>query len=169
MITVRSLRTQIVLDETIRKANGHLWYLTPGIFIRDLQRMTYYIESVASHEPAADDPDTSKRRRITIATSNPTANGVHVGCVDKVGPAFQFDKDDPRYGHNQLWVVTPTCCGGLTFMPILDQSLIWGTLGHSPDIGVCPRPIENWGGDPQGSHISTYYPRPEKQRRIPEK
>lgn len=161
-------RTHTELDEATRKANGHLWYLTPGIFIRSLQRMTYYIESAASHEPGDDDPDTSARRRITVATTNLTANGVWVGCVDKIGGAYQFDKEDPRYGHNQLWIVTPTCCDGLTFVPILDLSLIWGTLGHSTAPGVCPRPVENWGGDPQGSHISIYYPRPERQHRVPE-
>ncbi|SDQ15076.1 hypothetical protein [Actinopolyspora saharensis] len=146
------------LDDNTKNNNGHLWYLTPGIFIERLQRMTYYIESACSHQPAADDPNTDKRRRITITTENPTHHGVAVGTFDQVPNHYQSDEEGAKGRYNQLWIVTPTCCGALTFIPVLHLDVIWGTKGNSPHIGECPRPVENVGGNPIGSGISRWIP-----------
>lgn len=164
-------RAKTVLDEATREAKGHLWYITPSFYVNHLQKMAYFIESAASHEVTDNDPDTNKRRRITIAAQNPTAAGVQVGCVDKVADSYKVQKNEkaawPGPGDNQRWIVSLTCCGGITFVPITDPNLIWGTMDHSPIVGTCPRPNYNWGCDPQGSSISTYYPRPDKQYRTP--
>jgi hypothetical protein len=76
--------------DTIEK-KGHLWYLTPAIFIDYLKKMTYYIESAASEE--VDGPDTSKRRRISYHVSNPTGNGIHVGCLDQLSGDYQYKEN----------------------------------------------------------------------------
>lgn len=159
-------RATKTLDDGTKNANGHLWYLTPGVFFESLGRTTYYIESACSHEPDPSDSTTDKRRRITVTTENATHYGVAVGRFDQVPSHYQSNENGAQGRHNQLWIVTPTCCGALTFIPVLHIELIWGTLNNDTTIGACPRPIENVGGITSGSAISRWIPsRP--QRRIP--
>ncbi|HEX8936473.1 MAG TPA: hypothetical protein VF788_20305 [Pseudonocardiaceae bacterium] len=145
-------------NDTINK-RGHLWYLTPAIFIDWLQKMTYFIESAASEEN--DGPDTSKRRRISYHVSNPTGNGIHVGRLDQLPGDYQYKENGTLTPLSQCWTLTLTSCGGLLFAPAIDLNLIWGTLNNSPDMGVCPRPIDNWGGGFQGPNIKNgvWYPK----------
>lgn len=160
--------TKALDDDTIKK-KGHLWYLTPAIFADWLQKMTYYIESAASEEVSADDADTSKRRRISHHVSNPTGHGIHVGCLDKLPSDYQYKQDGKLYPLSQCWIPTLTSCGGLIFTPVLDPNLVWGTMNNSPDIGVCPRPIDNWGGGYQGPNIKNaiWYPKRHQPHRVP--
>lgn len=160
--------TKSLDDDTIQK-NGHLWYLTPAIFIDWLQKMTYFIESAASEEVSPSDSDTSKRRRISHHVSNPTGNGIHVGRIDKLPNDYQYKEEGKLYPFSQCWILTLTSCGGLIFTPVLDLNLIWGTMNNSSDMGVCPRPIENWGGGFHGPNIKNaiWYPKRHQHRRVP--
>ena len=147
------------LDKDTIEKKGHLWYLTPATFIDYLKKMTYYIESAASEE--VDGPDTSKRRRISYHVSNPTGNGIHVGCLDQLSGDYQYKENGTLTPLSQCWTLTLTSCGGLIFAPAIDLNLIWGTMNNSSDMGVCPRPINNWGGGFQGPNIinGVWYPK----------
>jgi hypothetical protein len=157
------------LDADTIDKKGHLWYLTPAIFADWLRKKTYFIESAAGPDPA-----TGERRRITHHVKNPTGNGVHVGRPGKgnLPDDYQYEVGKANgiaYSLSQCWIPTLTCCGGLIFTPALDPNLIWGTLDNSPDIRVCPRPIDNWGGGLQGPNIlnGIWYPRRHQDRTIP--
>lgn len=147
------------LDNTTREKKGHLWYLTPAIFIDWLQKMTYYVESAASEE--VEGSDTSKRRRISYHVTNPTGNGIHVGRLDQLSGDYQYKENDTLTSLSQCWTLTLTSCGALIFAPAIDLNLIWGTLDNSSAMGVCPRPINNWGGGFQGPNIinGVWYPK----------
>jgi hypothetical protein len=157
-------KTETTLDEAIKSARGHLWYITPGGYFG--QRPLYFIESAAgetqddpgTEEPRGDDGRPKpKRKRLTIHRETPTEEDVRVGLADKVDPDWRGKNGVPEDA--QLWIVTVTPWGGITFVPVTHPDTILGFADHKFDVGQPIRPTPNWGGDFTGSVINTYYPR----------
>ncbi|MFG2526363.1 hypothetical protein, partial [Streptomyces sp. NPDC048527] len=130
------------LDPVTKEAQGHLWYITPGGFFG--QRPLYFIESAAgqvSPQPAGageadaghgDDGATKpQRRRITVHQDAPksTADTVQVGLPGKVGDKWRGKNG--ALEDTQLWVVTVTPWGGITFVPITHPDTILGFKDHA--------------------------------------
>ncbi|MFF9497937.1 hypothetical protein [Streptomyces flaveolus] len=107
------------------------------------------------------------RRRVTVHQDAPqsTADTVQVGLPDKV--------DDKWRGKNgaledtQLWVVTVTPWGGITFVPITHPDTILGFKDHAVAADSEVRVTVNWGGDFTGTVINTFYPRLANEWSVP--
>jgi hypothetical protein len=171
--------TKKVLDVDTKNARGHLWYITPGGYFG--QRPLYFIESAAGEtltkpdeEPRGDDGKPKPtRKRITIHRDTPT-QPVCIGLPDKVNPEYQGKNGAPE--DTQLWIITVTPWGGITFVPITHPETILGFQDHNfnfaagdntdpPSPVICP--TTNWGGDFTGSVINTYYPRLPNEWAVP--
>ncbi len=77
-------------------------------------------------------------------------------------PAKVADKWRGKNGaveDTQLWVVTVTPWGGITFVPITHPDAILGFKDHTVAKDSEARLTYNWGGDFTGTVINTFYPR----------
>jgi hypothetical protein len=160
-------KTVTTLNDATKSTRAHLWYITPGGYFG--QRPLYFIESAAGE--THDDPDTEeprgddgrpkpKRKRLTIHRETPTEENVRVGLADKVDSGWQGKNGVAE--DVQLWIVTVTVWGGITFVPVTHPDTILGFKDHKFQFDVDQpiiRPTPNWGGDFTGSVINTYYPR----------
>ncbi|MFH8623662.1 hypothetical protein ACH4A8_17415 [Streptomyces vietnamensis] len=166
----KGVKLATALDPATKEAEGHLWYITPAGFFG--QRPLYFIESAAGQAPT--DPETAddagaaqsatgspkpRRRRLTVHQDAPKADAdtLQVGLPDKVGEKWRG-----KNGANedtQLWVVTVTPWGGITFVPITHPETIAGFKDHAVAADSEVRVTYNWGGDFTGTVINTFYPR----------
>ncbi|MDQ0808483.1 hypothetical protein QFZ63_000197 [Streptomyces sp. B3I7] len=170
------------LDTLTKEAQGHLWYITPAGFFG--QRPLYFIESAAGQvtpKPADagqavagrgdDGVPRPQRRRITVhqdapaGTTGTTADTVQVGLPDKVGDLWRGKNGAPE--DTQLWVVTLTPWGGITFVPITHPDTILGFKDHAVAADSEVRVTYNWGGDFTGTVINTFYPRLPNEWSVP--
>ncbi|MGW4109739.1 hypothetical protein ACWEFJ_02565 [Actinosynnema sp. NPDC004786] len=167
----KGVQLATTLDPATKERNGHLWYITPGGFFG--QRPLYFIESAAGQAP--DDPagpgaagssgrgddgaPKPRRRRITVHQDapKPQSDGVQVGLPTKVGEKWRGRNGSPE--DTQLWVVTVTPWGGVTFVPITHPDTILGFKDHAVTANSEARVTYNWGGDFTGTVINTFYPR----------
>jgi hypothetical protein len=164
------------LDPDTKEAQGHLWYITPGGFFG--QRPLYFIESAAGQvtpapADAADagrgDDGTPKpqRRRITVHQDAPKdpADALRVGLPGEVGDKWRGKNGASE--DTQLWVVTVTPWGGITFVPITHPDTILGFKDHTVTAAGEARLTYNWGGDFTGTVINTFYPRLPSEWNVP--
>ncbi|MFI6107550.1 hypothetical protein [Streptomyces sp. NPDC051310] len=176
------------LDSPTKEAKGHLWYITPAGFFG--QRPLYFLESAAgqasptpavagqvpSAPAAAGQTDTGRgddgtpkpqRRRITVHQDAPAspADTVQVGLPDKVDDKWRGKNGAPE--DTQLWVVTVTPWGGITFVPITHPDTILGFKDHAVAAKSEVRLTYNWGGDFTGTVINTFYPRLPNEWSVP--
>ncbi|MER8226017.1 hypothetical protein ABTZ58_36915 [Streptomyces sp. NPDC094143] len=178
----KGVKLATALDPATKEAQGHLWHITPAGFFG--QRPLYFIESAAGQVPpksstaptASGAADTGRgddgvpkpqRRRITVhqdAPKNP-ADTVQVGLPDKVGDKWRGKNGAPE--DTQLWVVTVTPWGGITFVPITHPDAILGFKDHTVAADSEVRLTYNWGGDFTGTVINTFYPRLPNEWSVP--
>ncbi|MFJ9431204.1 hypothetical protein ACIRQY_16295 [Streptomyces sp. NPDC101490] len=172
----KGVKLATALDPATKDARGHLWHITPGGFFG--QRPLYFIESaagqvqpkpvVAGGAAGAGTADTGrgddgmakpKRRRISVHQEAPksTADIVQLGLPDKVGDKWRGKNG--AIEDTQLWVVTVTPWGGITFVPITHPDAILGFKDHAVTADAEVRLTYNWGGDFTGTVINTFYPR----------
>ncbi|MEU6174984.1 hypothetical protein ABZ832_24130 [Streptantibioticus parmotrematis] len=172
----KGVQLATALDPATKEAKGHLWYVTPAGFFG--QRPLYVIESAAgqvSPKPAGvagvdtgsgadtgrgdDGTPKPQRRRVTVHQDAPrsTADTVQVGLPDKVGDKWRGRNGAPE--DTQLWIVTVTPWGGITFVPITHPDAILGFKDHAVTANGEVRLTYNWGGDFTGTVINTFYPR----------
>ncbi|MGA5874011.1 hypothetical protein [Streptomyces cinereoruber] len=164
----QGIKLAATLDPATQEAQGHLWYLTPAGFFG--QRPLYLLESAAgqtSPEPgAAGDTDTGsgdapkpRRRRVTVHQDAPKsgADTLQVGLPDKVGEKWQGKNGATE--DSQLWVVTVTPWGGITFVPIIHPDTILGFKNQEVTAGSEALLTYNLGGDFVGTITNTFYPR----------
>ncbi|WP_043267645.1 hypothetical protein [Streptomyces sp. CT34] len=175
----KGVKLATALDPDTKEAQGHLWYITPAGFFG--QRPLYFIESAAgqvSPKPAGeadagrgdDGAPKPKRRRITVHQDAPKSNPadtVQVGLPDKVGEKWRGKNGAPE--DTQLWVVTVTPWGGITFVPITHPDAILGFKAYKVEEGGSNevRLTYNWGGDFTGTVINTFYPRLPNEWSVP--
>ncbi|MDH6145840.1 MULTISPECIES: hypothetical protein [Kitasatospora] len=175
----KGVKLATALDPDTKDAKGHLWYITPGGFFG--QRPLYFLESAAGQTmPAPVDPAGTaagrgddgtpkpRRRRISVHQDAPkaaTADTVQVGLPDKVGDKWRGKNGAPE--DTQLFVVSVTPWGGITFVPITHPDAILGFKDYAvtPDNEV--RTTYNWGGDFTGTIINTFYPRLPNEWNVP--
>lgn len=166
----KGVKLATALDPATKDAQGHLWHITPGGFFG--QRPLYYIESAAGQvaPPTAgaaeagagrgdDGAPKPQRRRVTAHQDAPqsTADTVQVGLPGKVGDKWRGKNGAVE--DTQLWVVTVTPWGGITFVPITHPDAILGFKDHAVAKDSEVRLTYNWGGDFTGTVINTFYPR----------
>ncbi|GAA2252810.1 hypothetical protein GCM10010232_46590 [Streptomyces amakusaensis] len=168
----KGVKLATALDPDTKEAQGHLWHITPGGFFG--QRTLYFIESAAgqvSPKPADvvageavtgrgdDGAPKPRRRRITANQDAPksSADTLQVGLPGKVGDKWRGKNGAPE--DTQLWVVTVTPWGGITFVPITHPDTILGFKDHAVTADSEARLTYNWGGDFTGTVINTFYPR----------
>ncbi|MBW4722368.1 hypothetical protein [Saccharothrix obliqua] len=161
----QGLQLATTLDPDTKDRNGHLWHITPGGFFG--QRPLYFLESAAGQ--VTDKPDATgrgddgtpkpRRRRITVHQDAPKsqADALQVGLPGKVGEKWRGKNGAPE--DTQLWVVTVTPWGGVTFVPITHPDAILGFKDHAVTANSEARVTYNWGGDFTGTVINTFYPR----------
>ncbi|MFF3315099.1 hypothetical protein ACFYV5_06230 [Streptomyces sp. NPDC003035] len=164
----KGVRLATTLDPATTEAQGHLWYITPAGFFG--QRPLYVIESAAGETPtktADDGAPKPQRRRISVHQEAPksTADTVQLGLPDKVGDKWRGKGDSPE--DTQLWVVTVTPWGGITFVPITHPDAILGFKDHAVAADSEVRLTYNWGGDFTGTVINTFYPRLPEEWNVP--
>ncbi|WP_413757074.1 hypothetical protein [Streptomyces sp. MMBL 11-3] len=183
----KGVKLATALDPATKEAQGHLWYVTPAGFFG--QRPLYVIESAAGQvSPPPAGPGTAtatatggrgdegrgddgapkpQRRRITVHQEAPksTADTVQVGLPDKVGDKWRGKNGAPE--DTQLWVVTVTPWGGITFVPITHPDAILGFKDHAVTADSEVRLTYNWGGDFTGTVINTFYPRLPNEWNVP--
>jgi hypothetical protein len=172
----KGVQLATALDPAIKDEQGHLWYITPGGFFG--QRPLYYIESAAGQVPPRpageadggrgdDGAPKPQRRRITVHQEAPksTADTVQVGLPDKVGDKWRGKNGAPE--DTQLWVVTVTPWGGITFVPVTHPDAILGFKDHAVTASSEVRLTYNWGGDFTGTVINTFYPRLASEWAVP--
>lgn len=181
----KGVKLSTALDPATKDAQGHLWYITPAGFFG--QRPLYFIESAAGQVtpkpavgtggavapggagPGRGDDGTPKpqRRRISVHQEAPkaTADVVQVGLPDKVGEKWRGKNGAPE--DTQLWVVTVTPWGGITFVPITHPDTILGFKDHAVTADSEVRLTYNWGGDFTGTVINTFYPRLPSEWNVP--
>ncbi|MET9550867.1 hypothetical protein ABZY36_37095 [Streptomyces sp. NPDC006627] len=174
----KGVQLATALDPDLKEAKGHLWHITPAGFFG--QRPLYFIESAAGQVPPQPAPagaaDTGRgddgapkpqRRRITVHQDAPksTADTVQVGLPDKVDDKWRGKNGAPE--DTQLWVVTVTPWGGITFVPITHPDAILGFADHAVAPGSEVRLTYNWGGDFTGTVINTFYPRLPNEWSVP--
>lgn len=106
-------------------------------------------------------------RRVTVHQEAPksTADTVQVGLPDKVGDNWRGKNGAPE--DTQLWVVTVTPWGGITFVPITHPDAILGFKDHAVTADSEVRLTYNWGGDFTGTVINTFYPRLPSEWNVP--
>lgn len=166
----KGVKLATALDPATKDAQGHLWHITPGGFFG--QRPLYYIES-AAYQVAPPAPGTAEadggrgddgapkpqRRRVTAHQDAPqsTADTVQVGLPSKVGDKWRGKNGAVE--DTQLWIVTVTPWGGITFVPITHPDAILGFKDHTVAKDSEARLTYNWGGDFTGTVINTFYPR----------
>lgn len=172
----KGIQLSTALDPDTQEAQGHLWYITPGGFFG--QRPLYFIESAAGQvtpDPTGDagggrgDDGLPKpvRRRVSAHQEAPksTADGVQVGLPDQVGEKWRGKNGAPE--DTQLWIVTVTPWGGITFVPITHPDAILGFKDHAVAPSSEVRLTYNWGGDFTGTVINTFYPRLPNEWNVP--
>jgi hypothetical protein len=180
----KGVKLATALDPATKDAQGHLWHITPGGFFG--QRPLYFIESAAGQVPpkpvvaggvaGAGTADTGrgddgvpkpKRRRISVHQEAPksTADIVQLGLPDKVGEKWRGRNG--AIEDTQLWVVTVTPWGGITFVPITHPDAILGFKDHAVTADAEVRLTYNWGGDFTGTVINTFYPRLPNEWNVP--
>lgn len=180
----KGVKLATALDPATKDAQGHLWHITPGGFFG--QRPLYFIESAAGQVPPVPAPaapaagtgtaDTGrgddgvpkpKRRRISVHQEAPktTADIVQLGLPDKVGDKWRGKNG--AIEDTQLWVVTVTPWGGITFVPITHPDAILGFKDHAVAADAEVRLTYNWGGDFTGTVINTFYPRLPNEWNVP--
>ncbi|MBD9722501.1 hypothetical protein [Streptomyces caniscabiei] len=178
----KGVKLATALDTIAKEAKGHLWYITPAGFFG--QRPLYFIESAAGQvtpKPAGPGAGTGaagagrgddgtpkpQRRRITVHQDapEPTFDTVQVGLPDKVGDKWRGLNGAPE--DTQLWVVTVTPWGGITFVPITHPDAILGFKDHAVTSDSEVRVTYNWGGDFTGTVINTFYPRLPNEWSVP--
>ncbi|MFK0174105.1 hypothetical protein ACIQU5_35585 [Streptomyces sp. NPDC090306] len=178
----KGVQLATALDPATKEAQGHLWYITPAGFFG--QRPLYFLESAAgqvSPEPPGTSTGTGtadagrgddgmpkpKRRRITVHQEAPktTADAVQVGLPDKVADKWRGKNGAPE--DTQLWVVTVTPWGGITFVPITHPDAILGFKDYAVTPNSEVRLTYNWGGDFTGTVINTFYPRLPSEWNVP--
>ncbi|MGN5633507.1 hypothetical protein [Streptomyces sp. AC154] len=180
----KGVKLATALDPATKEAKGHLWYVTPAGYFG--QRPLYFIESAAGQatpEPAGatgaagateadagrgdDGTPKPQRRRITVHQEAPrsTADVVQVGLPGKVGDKWRGKNGAPE--DTQLWVVTVTPWGGITFVPITHPDAILGFKDHTVGAESEVRLTYNWGGDFTGTVINTFYPRLPNEWNVP--
>ncbi|MFD4278209.1 hypothetical protein ACWGH7_23515 [Streptomyces cyaneofuscatus] len=178
----KGVQLSTALDPATKEAKGHLWYITPGGFFG--QRPLYFIESAAgqvSTPPPApgtaqppidagrgdDGVPKPQRRRITVHQEAPQsgADTLQVGLPGKVGEKWRGRNGTPE--DTQLWVVTVTPWGGITFVPITHPDAILGFKDHAVTANGEARLTYNWGGDFTGTVINTFYPRLPNEWNVP--
>lgn len=174
----KGVQLATALDPDTKEAGGHLWHITPGGYFG--QRPLYYIESAAGQAPpeAADTGEATagrgddgapkpRRRRITAHQDAPksTADTLQLGLPDKVGDKWRGKNG--AYEDTQLWVVTVTPWGGITFVPITHPDAILGFKDHTVAEASEARLTYNWGGDFTGTVINTFYPRLPSEWSVP--
>ncbi|MFE6200683.1 hypothetical protein [Streptomyces sp. NPDC057838] len=120
-------------------------------------------------DPGRGDDGTPKpqRRRITVHQDAPksTADTVQVGLPDKVDAKWRGKNGAPE--DTQLWIVTVTPWGGITFVPITHPDTILGFKDHAVTADSEVRLTYNWGGDFTGTVINTFYPRLPNEWNVP--
>ncbi|MEV0262990.1 hypothetical protein AB0I49_16845 [Streptomyces sp. NPDC050617] len=163
-----------------KEAQGHLWYITPGGFFG--QRPLYFIESAAGQvtPPSAEAAEAEasagrgddgapkpQRRRITVHQDAPKdpADTLRVGLPGEVGDKWRGKNGAAE--DTQLWVVTVTPWGGITFVPITHPDTILGFKDHTVTAASEARLTYNWGGDFTGTVINTFYPRLPSEWNVP--
>ncbi|MFI9011563.1 hypothetical protein ACIGNX_30440 [Actinosynnema sp. NPDC053489] len=159
------------LDADTKERRGHLWHVTPGGFFG--QRPLYFLESAAGQAPdqpagrGDDGAPKPKRRRLTVHQDapKPQSDGVQLGLPDKVGDKWRGKNGTPE--DTQLWVVTVTPWGGITFVPITHPDAILGFKDHTVTANSEVRVTHNWGGDFTGTIINTFYPRLPNEWEVP--
>ncbi|MFF1487585.1 hypothetical protein ACIGZH_23850 [Streptomyces sp. NPDC058319] len=176
----KGVKLATTLDPDTKEAKGHLWHITPAGFFG--QRPLYFLESAAgqvSPKPAGatsagarpagtgetdagrgdDGVPKPRRRRVSVHQDAPrsTADTVQVGLPDKVGDKWRGRNGAPE--DTQLWIVTVTPWGGITFVPITHPDAILGFKDHAVAADSEARLTYNWGGDFTGTVINTFYPR----------
>ncbi|MFE4667231.1 hypothetical protein ACFRI7_26870 [Streptomyces sp. NPDC056716] len=180
----KGVKLATALDPATKDAQGHLWHITPGGFFG--QRPLYFIESAAGQVPpvpVAAAPATGtgtadtgrgddgvpkpKRRRISVHQEAPktTADLVQLGLPDKVGDKWRGKNG--AIEDTQLWVVTVTPWGGITFVPITHPDAVLGFKDHAVTADAEVRLTYNWGGDFTGTVINTFYPRLPNEWNVP--
>ncbi|MFI6038127.1 hypothetical protein ACIBBD_29075 [Streptomyces sp. NPDC051315] len=178
----QGVKLATALDPATKEAQGHLWHITPAGFFG--QRPLYFIESAAGQvppKPAAAGPGAGAvddgrgddgapkplRRRITVHQEAPksTADTVQVGLPDAVDALWRGKNGAPE--DTQLWVVTVTPWGGITFVPITHPDTILGFKDHAVAADSEVRLTYNWGGDFTGTVINTFYPRLPSEWNVP--
>lgn len=178
----KGVKLATTLDPATKEANGHLWHLTPAGFFG--QRPLYFLESAAGQvtpKPAGagagpgavdagrgdDGAPKPQRRRITVHQDapKPTFDTLQVGLPDKVGDQWRGKNGAPE--DTQLWVVTVTPWGGITFVPITHPDAILGFKDHTVAADSEVRVTYNWGGDFTGTVINTFYPRLPNEWNVP--
>jgi len=185
------------LDAVTKEAKGHLWYITPAGFFgqRPLYFLESAagqaptpapaVAGQASPAPAGQAPTAPAaasqadpgrgddgipkplRRRVSVHQDAPasTADTVQVGLPDKVDDAWRGKNGAPE--DTQLWVVTVTPWGGITFVPITHPDTILGFKDHAVAADSEVRVTYNWGGDFTGTVINTFYPRLPNEWSVP--
>jgi len=172
----KGVQLATALDPDTKDRRGHLWHITPGGFFG--QRPLYFIESAAGQAPdkpagasaggqGDDGAPKPKRRRITVHQDAPKspADTVQVGLPGKVGEKWRGKNGAPE--DTQLWVVTVTPWGGVTFVPITHPDAILGFKDHAVTATSEVRVTYNWGGDFTGTVINTFYPRLPNEWNVP--
>ncbi|MEU5919017.1 hypothetical protein [Streptomyces sp. NPDC047141] len=175
----KGVQLATALDGAVKEAKGHLWYITPAGFFG--QRPLYFIESAAGEVTPTSASDTGgtdagrgddgapkpRRRRVSVHQDAPqsTADTVQVGLPDKVGDKWRGKNGAPE--DTQLWVVTVTPWGGITFVPITHPDTILGFKDHVVAANSEVRLTHNWGGDFTGTVINTFYPRLANEWNVP--
>ncbi|MFI1004832.1 hypothetical protein ACIP10_12275 [Streptomyces galbus] len=190
----KGVKLATTLDPATKEAQGHLWHITPAGFFG--QRPLYLLESAAgqvtpapaagqasSAGPAPSAPSAAagpadpgrgddglpkpRRRRVSVHQDAPagTADTVQVGLPDKVDDKWRGKNGAPE--DSQLWVVTVTPWGGITFVPIVHPDTILGFKDHAVAADSEVRLTYNWGGDFTGTVINTFYPRLPNEWSVP--
>ncbi|MFH8805071.1 hypothetical protein ACH4F6_36900 [Streptomyces sp. NPDC017936] len=182
----KGVKLATALDPATKEAQGHLWYVTPAGFFG--QRPLYFLESAAGQvsppsagqvsPPSAgagqadagrgdDGVPKPQRRRVTVHQDAPkaTADTVQVGLPDKVSDKWRGKNGAPE--DTQLWVITVTPWGGITFVPITHPDAILGFKDHMVTADSEVSLTYNWGGDFTGTIINTFYPRLPSEWNVP--
>ncbi|UUS34626.1 MULTISPECIES: hypothetical protein [Streptomyces] len=158
------------LDCATKEAQGHLWYFTRGGSFGE--RPLYFIESAAGQASrpagAGDGTPGPQRRRITVHQDAPKseADAVQVGLLDKVGDKWRGKNGAPE--DTQLWIVTVTPWGGITFVPITHPDAILGFKDHAVTANSEVRITYNMAGDFTGTAINAFYPRLPNEWNVPQ-
>lgn len=164
----KGVKLATALDPATKDAQGHLWHITPGGFFG--QRPLYFIESAAGQVPpqpagtedagrgddGAPKPQQPAHHRPSGRPLS-TADTVQVGLPGKTGDKWRGKNGATEDA--QLWVVTVTPWGGITFVPITHPDAILGFKDHTVAKDSEARLTYNWGGDFTGTVINTFYPR----------
>jgi hypothetical protein len=152
----KAVQLATTLDPATKDSQGHLWYITPAGFFG--QRPLYVVESAAGETPSeGTDASKPQRRRLTIHPTAPKIDTVRVGRVDKMDAQWRGTNGSPE--DNQLWIVTVTQGGGLTFVPVTHPDTILGIKDQTITTNSEVRLVPNWGGDFSGTVVNTFYPR----------